>query len=308
MRAIITGGTGLIGSRLAASLAQAGHEVVVLSRNPGKHALPQGVRAEKWDARTAAGWGHLADGAGAIINLAGENISGTGMRCRRAGRPNASGASPKAVCTPARRSWRPYGRRPTSRRSFTRLPVQITMAGGIELFTENDAAGDTFLGSVAIDSWEPATAAVEAMGVRRVIGRQGPVMSMDGGPLPFSVFQFKLFVGGRLGSGNQWMSWVHIEDAVRAIQYLIENKQAQGVYNIAAPNPVTNKEFTQVLGQVMGRPTLIPAPAFALKLALGEISALVLEGQRIDVQKLRELGFTFNYPDLRLALLDLLKR
>ena len=307
MRAIITGGTGLIGSRLAASLAQAGHEVVVLSRNPGKHALPQGVRAAKWDARTAAGWGHLADGAGAIINLAGENISGTGAlparwtaeRKRRIAesRLHAGQAVVEAV------------------RQAASKPEIVYQASGSDyygwgdrLFTENDAAGDTFLGSVATDSWEPATAAVEAMGVRRVIGRQGPVMSMDGGPLPFSVFQFKLFAGGRLGSGNQWMSWVHIEDAVRAIQYLIENKQAQGVYNIAAPNPVTNKEFTQVLGQVMGRPTLIPAPAFALKLALGEISALVLEGQRIDVQKLRELGFTFNYPDLRLALLDLLKR
>jgi uncharacterized protein len=307
MRAIITGGTGLIGSRLAASLAQAGHEVVVLSRNPGKHALPQGVRAAKWDARTAAGWGHLADGAGAIINLAGENIAGAGMlparwtaeRKRRIAesRLHAGQAVVEAV------------------RQAANKPEVVYQASGSDyygwgdkLFTEDDAAGDTFLGSVAIDSWEPATAAVEAMGVRRVIGRQGPVMSMDGGPLPFSVFQFKLFVGGRLGSGNQWMSWVHIEDAVRAIQYLVENKQAQGVYNIAAPNPVTNKEFTQVLGQVMGRPTLIPAPAFALKLALGEISALVLEGQRIDVQKLRELGFTFNYPDLRLALLDLLKR
>jgi uncharacterized protein len=307
MRAIITGGTGLIGSRLAASLAQAGHEVVVLSRNPGKHALPQGVRAAKWDARTAAGWGHLADGAGAIINLAGENIAGAGMlparwtaeRKRRIAesRLHAGQAVVEAV------------------RQAANKPEVVYQASGSDyygwgdkLFTEDDAAGDTFLGSVAIDSWEPATAAVEAMGVRRVIGRQGPVMSMDGGPLPFSVFQFKLFAGGRLGSGNQWMSWVHIEDAVRAIQYLVENKQAQGVYNIAAPNPVTNKEFTQVLGQVMGRPTLIPAPAFALKLALGEISALVLEGQRIDVQKLRELGFTFNYPDLRLALLDLLKR
>jgi len=307
MRAIITGGTGLIGSRLAASLAQAGHEVIVLSRNPDKHALPQGVRAEKWDARTAAGWGHLADGAGAIINLAGENISGTGALPARwtterkqriaESRLHAGQAVVEAV------------------RQAANKPEVVYQASGSDyygwgdrLFTENDAAGDAFLASVVTDAWEPATAAVEAMGVRRVIGRQGPVMSMDGGPLPFSVFQFKLFAGGRLGSGNQWMSWIHIEDAVRAIQYLVGNKQAQGVYNIAAPNPVTNKEFTQVLGQVMGRPTLIPAPAFALKLALGEISALVLEGQRIDVQKLRELGFTFNYPDLRLALLDLLKR
>lgn len=305
MRVIITGGTGLIGSALAENLAKDGYEVIVLSRNPGQHALPAGVRAEKWDAKTAVGWGHLADGADAIINLAGENISGTGMlparwtdaRKRRIAESRlfAGQAVVEAVQQAAQKPEMVY-----------QASGSDYYGWGDELFTEDDAPGNTFLASVATGSWESSTMAVKKFGVRHVIGRQGPVMSMDGGPLPFSVFQFKLFLGGRLGSGEQWMSWVHIEDAVRAIRYLVENKRAQGAYNIAAPGPVMNKEFTRVLGQVLGRPTLIPTPAFALKLALGEIASLVLKGQRISTQKLCNLGFTYNYPELHEALRDLL--
>lgn len=307
MRVLITGGTGLIGTALAQNMVQDGHEIVVLSRNPSGRKLPLGVKAEKWDGKTAAGWGHLADGAGAIVNLAGENISGTGMlparwtadRKRRIAesRLHAGEAVVAAVQQAAIK------------------PKMVYQASGSDYygwgdkeFTEDDAPGNTFLASVAAGSWEPSTAVVEDYGVRRVIGRQAPMLSMAGGPLPFSVFQFKFFLGGRLGSGNQWMSWVHIEDAVRAIRFLVENEQAQGVYNIAAPHAVTNKEFTRVLSEVMKRPALIPAPAFALKMALGEIASLVLEGQRISTQKLGDLGFQYKFPDLREALQDLLKK
>ncbi len=120
------------------------------------------------------------------------------------------------------------------------------------------------------------------------------------------MLQFKLFAGGRLGSGKQWLSWIHTLDAIRAIRFLTGTDAAAGVYNIASPDPVTNAEFTRVLGQVMGRPSILPVPEFALKLMLGEVSALVLEGRPVSIKKLQELGFTFRFPTLVAALRDLL--
>ncbi len=121
------------------------------------------------------------------------------------------------------------------------------------------------------------------------------------------MLQFKLFAGGRLGSGRQWFSWIHVEDAVRAIRFLTETEAARGVYNVAAPEQVPNPAFTRVLGQVMRRPALLPVPEFALKLLLGEVSSLVLEGRPVSVKKLQELGFTFLFPSLEEALRDILK-
>jgi uncharacterized protein (TIGR01777 family) len=161
---------------------------------------------------------------------------------------------------------------------------------------------------VVTDYWEPATAEVEDMGVRRVVLRMSMVLSPEGGPLPILIFQHKLFAGGPLGSGNQCWPWLHIDDAVNAWRFFIDHDTASGVYNLATPNPVTNKAFSKLLGKVMGRPSLIPAPAFAIKLALGEISAIVLEGRDVNVQKLLETGFVFAYPALRPALEDLLKK
>ena len=122
------------------------------------------------------------------------------------------------------------------------------------------------------------------------------------------MLQFKLFIGGRLGSGKQWFSWIHTEDAVRAIRFLTEMSAARGIYNLAAPGPVTNEEFTRVLGKVMNRPTLLPVPEFALKLLLGEVSALVLEGRPVSPEKLQALGFTFKYPKLEEALRNILNK
>lgn len=305
MRVIITGGTGMIGGKLAASLAGDGHEVIALSRNPSKHTAPPGVQIEKWDSKTADGWGHLADGADAIVNLAGESIAGDGFppdrwtaakkRRIRQSRIDAGNAVVEAVI------------------AATNKPAVVVQISGVdhygdrgdEVLTEASAPGDTFLAGVTLD-WEGATAPVAEMGVRHVVARSGIVLSMEGGALPSTVLPFRLFVGGPLANGRQWWPWIHVQDQVRAIRFLIENESAGGPFILCTPNPLRNKDFARVIGEVMGRPSFFPAPAFALKLALGEVADTVLHSRRTMPEKLQALGFTFLYPELKPALEDLL--
>lgn len=306
MRIIITGGTGLIGSALAKNLAADGHEVIVLSRHPARHTFPAGIRGEKWDSKTAVGWGHLADGAEAIVNLAGAPIAGTGLlpsrwteerkhRIRQS-RIDAGTAVTEAISAASNK------------------PKVLIQSSGADYYgdvqsdqiiTEAASNGSGFLADVTV-AWEASTAAVEAMGVRRAIIRSGIVLSLESGALPITVLPFKFFAGGPLGSGQQWWPWIHLEDEVRAIRFLIENETAVGPYNLCAPTPLKNKDFAKVIGRVMNRPAIMPAPAFALKLALGEIAAIVLDGRRAIPEKLQADGFTFNYPEAEAALRDLL--
>ena len=307
MRIIITGGTGLIGAALANSLAADGQEVVVLSRNPARHNFPAGIRGEKWDGKTAAGWGHLADGAAAIVNLAGEPIAGSGLlpsrwtderkRRIRQSRIDAGTAVSQAIAAASQK------------------PQCLIQSSGVDYYgnvkgdqviTEASPNGRGFLADVTVD-WENSTAGVEAMGVRRVIIRSGIVLSMESGALPITVLPFKFFVGGPLGNGQQWWPWIHVEDEVRAIRFLLADETAVGPYNLCTPDPRQNKAFAQTIGRIMNRPAIFPAPAFAIKLALGEIAAIVLHGRRAIPKKLQAAGFTFQYPDLEAALQDILK-
>lgn len=303
MRVIITGGAGLIGSALAESLASAGHEVVVLSRNPANAAgrLQQGLRAERWDGRSAAGWGHLADGAGAIVNLAGESIAGANpllgrwtperKRLIRASRLEAGQAVVEAVSAAAVKP---------------QVVIQASAVGyygphGDELVTEATPAGGDFLGKLAAE-WEASTRAVEAMGVRRAIARTGLPITKRGGFFPPVLLQHQLFAGGPMGNGRHFWPWIHMDDEIAALRFLIDSG-AEGPFNLSAPNPVTNKQFSQTLGKVLGRPAFIPAPGFAVKLALGELGdALLLTGQRQVPERLTALGFQFKYPELTGAL------
>lgn len=302
MRVIITGGTGMIGRALAADLVQHGHEVIVLSRSPQQTGgLPQGVRVEGWDAKSAAGWGHLADGAGAIINLAGENIGGnsflpdrwTPERKQRilSSRQNAGKAVVEAV---------------TQAKIKPEVVIQMS---GVDYYpydnhkpmTEDSPGANTFLGNV-VQEWEAATAPVETMGVRRCVLRTGVVLTKEGGVLPRLALPYQLFVGGRIGSGQQPLPWVALDDVIAAIRFMIETHNARGVYNLVAPEQVTNAQFGRVLGKVLGRPSLIPAPGFAFKLAFGEVADLVLEGRHVLPKRLQEAGFQFHYPTLESAL------
>lgn len=305
MRVIITGGTGQIGRPLIADLLKQGYEVVVLSRSPGVvEGLPKDVKIEGWDARTAKGWGHLADGAGAIINLAGENIAGEGFlparwtdeRKKRIldSRVNAGKAVTEAVEQAAQKPG---------------VVIQASAVGyygqrGSEEITEDSPPGDDFLAKVCLD-WEASTAPVEKMGVRRTIIRTGIPLSFTEGALARMALPFKLFAGGPLGSGKQYFPWIHPADETGAIRFLIENTNASGSFNLTAPNPLTNAQFSRVLGKVMGRPSFIPTPAFAFEMAFGEAASLVLTGQRAIPKCLLETGYKFQYPDIEAALRDL---
>jgi uncharacterized protein (TIGR01777 family) len=174
-----------------------------------------------------------------------------------------------------------------------------------KVMTEESGPGDDFSASVCI-SWEASDAHVEEMGVRRVVVRTGLVLDREAGIFPRMALPFRLFAGGPFGDGKQWMSWIHIDDEVGAIRFLIHEKSARGPYNLTAPNPVQNREFSRTLGGVMRRPAFMPAPAFAFRMAFGEASTLVLDGQHVLPKRLSEAGFKFKFETLEQALRDLI--
>lgn len=305
MRVIITGGTGLIGRALANSLAQDKHEVVILSRNKNRAAgLASGVQVVEWDAKTAQGWGALADGAGAIINLAGESIAGEGFppsrwtderkKRIRDSRMSAGKAVLEAI---------------TAAQNKPAVLIQSSAVGyygvhGDDDITEESPAGNDFLAGVCKD-WEAVTASVEQMGVRRVVIRTGILFSTKGGVLPQLSLPFKLFVGGPIGSGRQQMPWIHIDDEVAAIRYLIDTPTTSGAFNLSAPEPLSNAALARVMGRVLGRPSFFLTPGFIFKIAFGELSTLLLDGQRAVPKRLQQVGFKFQYPQAEAALRDI---
>lgn len=306
MKYVITGGTGQIGSQLVDDLVQDGHEVIVLTRSPNKRrsSTPSEATLVEWDAASASGWAEHADGADAIINFAGENLAGGSFIPKRwtsarkqeimESRVQAGQAVVEAV--------RGAANKPP-------LVVQASASGyygtnkSQDSKTEGDPAGDDWLAHVC-QQWEQATEAVEEMGVRRLILRTGLILDSAEGVLPRLVLPFKLFAGGKFGSGRQYYPWIHIQDEIRAIRFLMDQEESSGAYNLSAPNPATNQDFARTLGRVMNRPAWLPVPDFAMRLALGEVSTLVLGGQQMVPDRLEQLGFEFKYPTLERALSD----
>jgi uncharacterized protein len=303
-RVLITGGTGLIGRALADELAKAGGEVIILGRNPTKVIdVPEGVRIVRWDGRTAEGWGDLVDGATAIVNLAGASIgippipwTAERKRSIRDSRLYAGHAIIAAI---------------RAAKEKPNVIIQSSAVGyyglcGDQPVTEEDRAGEDYLSCVAVD-WEASTLEAESLGVRRVIVRTGVVLSSIDGVLPWLALPFRFFIGGPIGSGKQYVPWIHIADQVSAIRFLIENKSAHGAYNLTAPNPLTNAEFSRVLARVIRRPSWLPVPGFAMKLALGEMAdLLLLGGQRAMPRKLEQAGYQFRFVEAESALRDLM--
>ena len=264
--------------------------------------MPAGVRVEKWDGKTTQGWGHFIDGSDAVINLAGAGIADAPWtenrkHLIRESRIQAGLAIQSAI------------------QEAKQKPNVLLQASAVgyygqdhqdEIITEEMPRGTDFLANVCFD-WEMSTAPVARMGIRRVVLRTGIVLSNEGGAFPKIILPFKFFAGGPLGNGKQWMPWIHIHDEVRAIIYLLTHLQTEGAYNLSAPNPVTNKQFGQIVGSQMGRPALLPAPAFAIKTLLGDMSTILLDGQRAVPQKLEESGFIFTYPTAQEAISQLVR-
>lgn len=306
MKIIITGGTGLLGEKLVDALLEKNHDVIVLSRNPHKaKQLPGGAKLVQWDSQSAAGWVKYADGADVIINLAGENLAGEGFFPKRwdherrqrivRSRLQAGQAVVAAV------------------EQAKQKPKAVIQASAIgyygpqdnRLLDEASPPGNDFLAETCVQ-WESATAGVTALGVRQIVTRIGVVLTPEGGALQRLLLPFKFFVGGPFGDGQQWYSWIHVDDVIRALVFLAESSTASGIYNLTAPNPVTNANFSKALGEVLQRPSWLPVPGFAMRLAFGEVSTVVLDGQRVLPKRLLADGFEFMFSDVKPAFRDLL--
>jgi len=303
MRTIILGGTGFIGSSLARLLVRRGIEVVVPSRRPEKVAAALGLGAPHarivgvpFDGKTGAGWAEFIIPGTAIVNLAGENIAGGRWTPEVKRRIEQSRLLAGAAVMDAisRAAVRPL------------VLVQASAVGyygarGTEPVDESAAPGDTFLARVAA-AWEASTAGAEALGVRRVVVRTSMVLG-HGGALAQMLPPFRLGLGGPLGAGTQMVPFIHLDDETGAIAHLMEQKDASGPYNLAAPEAVDSRAFARALGRALGRPAFLPAPAFALKLLLGQMAEeVLLSGVNASAARLLSTGYRFLHPTLAGAL------
>jgi hypothetical protein len=297
MRVIVTGSTGLVGSALVRSLLADGHEVTRLVRGGAQGFRAPGTTAVHWDPERGEIDAGELEGHDAAVHLAGESIAEgrwDDEKKRRilesrvkgtqliAGALAGLNAKPKVLVSASAVGF--YGDR------------------GDEVVREESASGTDFLSEVCRE-WEKATLQASQAGLRVVHLRIGVVLSAEGGALPRMVTPFKLGVGGRVGSGRQYMSWITLDDLVSVIRRAIEDESLRGPFNAVAPRPVTNAEFTKALGRVLGRPTIFPVPAFAARLAFGEMAdALLLAGARVEPARLNEAGFEFKHAEIEGAL------
>jgi uncharacterized protein (TIGR01777 family) len=301
MKVVITGATGFIGRALCKALYK-DYEIIALTRNieSAHKSIGDLAKVVLWDAKTAAGWAEEADGAFAIINLAGENAaSGRWNKARKSrilqSRLDAIGAIVETI---------------KQIKNKPKVVIQTSAIGwyGLSLdesFDEDSPLGEGFLASVCRDI-ESRAEEYERLGVRCAIIRTGVVLGLDGGAFPKMVKPFRLYFGGYLGSGKQWFSWIHLDDEVAAIKFLMENEQLKGAFNLTAPQPVTMKEFSRILGKVIHRPVWFNAPAFAARLALGEMAnEMLLAGQKVLPKRLLNTGFDFKYTNVKQALIDI---
>jgi uncharacterized protein (TIGR01777 family) len=294
-KVLITGGTGLIGTRLAEMLIDAGYEVALLSRTPSQSRY----RSFRWDPQHGTIDEAAVPYADYIINLAGSSVSDGKWTDERKRDIMTSRLGGTGLLT------RELAKGHHHVRAFlSASAIGIYGDSADRLVTEETVAApaDDFLADVA-HQWELAVQPVVDMGIRTVIIRIGIVLSTQGGALPPMARPIKLMAGAPLGSGKQYMSWIHLDDLCRLFMQAVEEPQWQGTYNAVAPNPVTNKEFTEALAEVMHRPLVLPkVPAFGLKLVLGEMSEIILASQRVSADKVLSTGFRFEYPDLKPAL------
>lgn len=295
MKILITGGTGFIGRHLCGQLLAQGHEITVLTRRPDSIETVFAGGAKVLAITDLQAW--TADHAyDAVINLAGEPIM---ARRWSKSRKQVLWDSRVTLTQQLVECIRRADIKPSVFISGSAIGIYGDQ-GDLEI--DESCSGSTGFGQQLCREWETAASAVADLGVRVCLLRTGLVVGSQGGFLRQMLLSFRLGLGGRIGTGRQWMSWVHLDDHIRMTQFLLDSPAANGAYNVTSPNPVTNSEFTRLLAKELHRPAVIPVPAWLLKLAAGEMSELLLGSQRVLPRRALVLGFKFNYETLEPAL------
>lgn len=291
MKVLIAGGSGFLGTALRNLLAHNAHEVFILRRGPS-----QGRHQIHWDGQTADGWGYLINEMDAVVNLTGYGLEHWPWTKRQKQRFIDSRVLPGLALV-------------SGIQNASRLPKVFLQSSGINRYglhgegiaDESTPAADDFLAQLTV-KWEDATQPVETLGVRRVIARSAVVLSGREGLFPLMALPVRLFFGGKLGSGEQAMPWIHLADEVRALRFLLENEDTRGAYNLIAPTPTSNAEFMSAIAKTLHRPYWFHVPKFLFKRLLGEMNVLITDGRYSQPRRLLEQGFQFNFPKIEDAL------
>ncbi len=297
MNIMISGGSGFLGRALTKKLIADGHKVFILTR--GAETV-EGAQMIQWDAKTTNGWGNLVNNMDAVIHLAGKSLStfpwtSTTKRSFHDSRVLSGRAIASAMS------------------QATRRPKILVQASGINYYgvtgataDESTPPADDFLAQLTVE-WENATKPVEELGVRRVVVRTSVVLAKNGGMLSLMALPIKLFAGGPMGDGKFAVPWIHVNDWVGAVRHLIADENARGAYNLIAPTLTSNADFNRALANVLHRPYWLPTPAFILRILLGEMSVLVVEGRYAQPKRLLESGYQFQFENVKSAFGDLFK-
>jgi len=298
VKIVIAGGTGFIGTALARHLVVGRHQVIVLTRDlpRAKSQLGNLCECVRWDAEHSGDWEQALSGSDAIVNLAGASVAGARWTAPRKrvlvdSRIHATRALASALSR------------------WAHKPSVLINASGVGFYGASDDRvldehadrGEGFLADLSA-TWEAEAGSVQALGVRAVCLRIGLVLEKDGGAFPRMAHPFRLFAGGPVMPGTQWVSWIHRADLVRLIEWAMSNEKVSGPVNAVAPNPVTMDEFCRTLGEVLNRPSWIPVPEVILKLVLGELGSLMTTGQRVAPIVAQSGGYRFQHPSLKEAL------
>ncbi len=292
MKILITGASGLIGKALQASFGAKGYDMLLASRSE-----PKDDKHIRWSIEEGFTDPAKLEGVDVVVHLAGENVSGLRWtdEKKKAIRDSRVFGTRNVVDAISKLKNKPHT-------FIAASAIGFYGERGEEEVTESSAAGDTFLSEISKE-WEAESRRAEDAGIRTVLLRTGIVLSKDGGALSTMLLPFKLGVGGVVGSGKQWMSWISLDDEVAIINFAIENENIRGAVNAVSPNPVTNQDFTKTLGDVLYRPTFLPLPEFAVSMIFGEMGdALLLASTKVMPRRLLDAGFQFKYTDLKLAI------
>lgn len=300
MKILITGGTGFVGTQLTSRFIQDGNEVTILTRSPKRSEGSRGISYLQGDPTQKGPWQEAIKDHDAAINLAGASIfSKWTNEHKKAIRESRVNTTRNIV----------EGIKPSPEKKFTLLSTSAVGYYGFhgdEELDEDSTPGNDFLARIAVE-WEGGALKAKEKGARVVITRFGIVLGDKGGALSQMIPLFKKYIGGPIGKGQQWFSWVHIKDLAEAFVFLMKHLEISGPVNLCSPNPVRNKDLAKALGKALHRPSFLPAPAFMIKLVLGEFGSVILEGQKVLPRRLLDHGFVFQYPDIGKALQNIVK-